>query len=202
MNKMEKSTKDISKRLNVTRESRELILKKSRDVITLASTAIINAHRKDLKTAKNNVKKAEKVLKELKKKSQTSTARYIISPETEVVEAIVFIKIIEKKDIPTQKELNVNDASYLLGLLDCVGEIKRLVLDSIRTGNLEDAKMLFEIMERIYLTILPLATFDKVVDGGLRRKLDVSRSLIESVRAVITEEVRREELIKQMKNRQ
>jgi len=200
MNKIDKSTTDISKRLNVTRESRELILKKSRDVITLASTSIINAHRKDLKTAKNNVKEAEKILKELKKKSQPNTARYIISPETEVVEARVFIKIIEKKEIPSQKELDVNDASYLLGLLDCVGEIKRLILDSIRTDKLEDAKMLFEVMEQIYLTILPLATFDKIVDG-LRRKLDVSRSLIESVRSIITEEVRREELIKQMKER-
>ena len=37
--------------------------------------------------------------------------------------------------------------SYVLGLLDCVGELKRRVFDEMRIGNIDEAIRFFEIME-------------------------------------------------------
>jgi translin len=49
-------------------------------------------------------------------------------------------------------------------------------------------------MDKIYGIIYPLAVYDNLMPG-LRKKLDVSRILIENVRAIITEEQRRTKMI-------
>ena len=53
-------------------------------------------------------------------------------------------------------------------------------------------------MENLYLNLYPFATFDKIVKET-RRKLDVNRFLIEETRAAITEEIRRSDLISELK---
>jgi len=52
-------------------------------------------------------------------------------------------------------------------------------------------------MEAIYNAIYPFAVYDNIV-SGLRKKLDVARMLIEDIRAVVTEESRRNAFIDAM----
>ena len=85
--------------------------------------------------------------------------------------------------------------SYVLGLLDCVGELKRQVFDKIRMNNIDEAIRIFEVMENLYLQLYTFSMYDKVVKEA-RRKIDVNRILVDDVRSVITEEKRRTELIK------
>jgi translin len=80
-------------------------------------------------------------------------------------------------------------------LLDCIGELKRMVYDRMRAGKAEDATKLFAIMQDLYSVVYPFAVYDNLIPG-LRRKLDVSKMLIEDIRAVITEEMRRGIMIK------
>ena len=86
----------------------------------------------------------------------------------------------------------------MLGLLDCIGELKRLVLDHIRSGDADEAHRIFSVMEELYEASYQFATLDKVLKDA-RRKLDVNRSLVESTRAAVTEEARRAEMIKALK---
>jgi translin len=90
--------------------------------------------------------------------------------------------------------LGVRPESYILGLLDCIGELKRLIYDKIRTGDPKEAIRIFEIMEGLYQELYPFATFDKIVKET-RRKLDVNRILVEDARSALTEEIRRTDLI-------
>jgi translin len=76
--------------------------------------------------------------------------------------------------------------------------MRRDVYDKIRIGKSEDAREMFEKMDELYLMLYPFAYFDKVVKEA-RRKLDVSRILVEETRIAITEEMRRTELIKKLK---
>ena len=85
--------------------------------------------------------------------------------------------------------------SYVLGLLDCVGELKRQVFDKIRMNNIDEATRIFEVMENLYLQLYTFSMYDKVVKEA-RRKIDVNRILVDDVRSVMTEEKRRTELIK------
>ena len=184
----------ISKELERTNSSREFLIKNNRTVVINCSQAIISIHKKDLVTAKKKIKKAKEELTKLKQKAGGDLNRYVLTPEQELVEAVSLLSIIEGKDIPSYKSLKISGESYILGLLDCIGELKRQVIDTIRVGNLKKAESLFDVMENLYLMIYPFATYDKIVKES-RRKLDVNRSLVEDTRTILTEEIRRQELI-------
>ena len=189
------SLKGISKSLKTSNESREFLIKNTRDVVILCSHSIIAAHKGDLKLARQKIKKAESVLKVNQKKAKNEFKKYLITPEQEFVEAHSFLAIVENKEIPSLKSLKVSEEAYILGLLDCIGELKRFVLDNIRNGELKKADRIFNVMENLYQTLYPFAMYDKIVREA-RRKLDVNRILVEETRAVITEEIRRNHFVK------
>ena len=192
------SLNKITKSLGEVQDSREFLLKNTREIIILCSRSIIAVHKGDLKEGKKNLKQAEKLLKKYRKKATGQLRRYLITPEQEFVEAACLIAIIGKKEIPSDKKLAVMPESYVLGLLDCIGELKRNVFDKIRIGQIDDATRVFEIMEDLYLQLYTFSMYDKVVKEA-RRKIDVNRILVDDVRSVITEEKRRMELIKILK---
>ena len=171
------------------------MIKNTRDVVILCSHSIIAAHKGDLRLAKQKIKNAELVLKKNQKKAKDGFKKYLITPEQELVEACSFLAVIENKEIPSLKSMKVSKESYVLGLLDCIGELKRLMLDNIRKDKLKEANRIFNVMENLYLILYPFAMFDKIVKEA-RRKLDVNRSLVEESRAIITEEIRRNHFVK------
>ena len=195
LNNVKSSLHGISKSLKATNASREFLIKNTRDVVILCSHSIIAAHKGDLRLAKQKIKKAEVVLKKNQKKAKGNFKKYLITPEQEFVEAHSFLAVIENKEIPSLKSLKVSEESYVLGLLDCIGELKRLVLDNIRNGEPKKADRIFSVMENLYQTLYPFAMYDKIVKEA-RRKLDVNRILVEETRAVITEEIRRNHFVK------
>ena len=192
------SLNKIIKSLGEVQDSREFLLKNTREIIILCSRSIIAVHKGDLAEGKKNLKQADMLLKKNKKKATGQLRRYLITPEQEFVEAACLIAIVEKKEIPSDKKLAVMPESYVLGLLDCVGELKRQVFDKIRIDDIDEATRIFEIMENLYLQLYTFSMYDKVVKEA-RRKIDVNRILVDDVRSAITEEKRRTELIKTLK---
>jgi len=185
----------IAKNLGDVQDSREFLLKNTREIIILCSKSIIAVHNGDLANGKKNLTRAEKLLKTYKKKATGDLRRYLITPEQEFVEAACLIAIVEQKEIPSDKMLSVMPESYVLGLLDCVGELKRQVFDKIRIGEIDEAVSIFDTMENLYLQLYTFSMYDKVVKEA-RRKIDVNRILVDDVRSAITEEKRRAELIR------
>ena len=198
-NNLHSSLKKVAKSLAASQDSREYLLKNTRDVITLCSQSIIAAHKGDLQTAKKKAIKANKLLILHRKKANSELRRYLITPEQELVEAMSFLAVVEKKPFPTLESLKVSNESYVLGLLDLIGELKRHVFDNIREGKSDEASRTFEIMESLYLNLYPFAMYDKILKEA-RKKLDVNRKLIEDARSAITEEVRRTNLINSLNN--
>jgi translin len=194
MSSIHGSLEEIDKSLKDMHERREKLIKGTRDVVMLCSKSIVALHHGQIDDAKNKMEEAKAMLEEFRKYAKEDLYRYISVAEQELVEAYALRAVMENVAIPMMQELGVTGPSYLTGLLDCVGEIKRLVYDRMRSGNEKDAKKLFETMEGIYNAIYPFAVYDNIV-SGLRKKLDVARMLIEDIRAVVTEESRRKALI-------
>jgi len=191
---VKRSLDKIAKSLEESRQAREYLIKNTRDIVILCSQSIISVHKGDLKLARKNVLKAKKLLAKYKKNARGDLSRYLVIPEQEVVEATSLISIVEGKSIPSVESIGVSDESYILGLLDCVGELKRLIYDKIRIGKTSESVRFFEIMENLYLVLYPFATYDKIVKET-RKKLDVNRILVEETRSALTEEIRRANLI-------
>ena len=188
------SLNKASKSLAASQDSREYLIKNTRDVVILCSQSIIAAHKGDLDDAKKKAAKANKLLVVHRKKASSELKRYLVTPEQELVEASAFLSILENKPIPSIDSLKVSNEAYVLGLLDLIGELKRNVFDNIRVGKSKGASRIFEIMENLFLYLYPFAMYDKIIKEA-RRKLDVNRKLIEDTRSAITEEVRRTNLI-------
>jgi translin len=185
----------ISKSLAEVQDNREFLLKNTREIIILCSRSIISVHKGDLKTARKNLAEVDLLLKKYRKKATANLQRYLVTSEQEYVEAACLLAVVEGKEIPSDKKLKVMGESYVLGLLDCVGELKRMIFDKIRIGDTENALKTFDIMENLYLHLYTFSMYDKVVKEA-RRKIDVNRILVDDVRGAITEEKRRSELIK------
>jgi translin len=188
------SLEEIDKSLKDVQDRREKLIKGTRDVVMLCSKSIVAMHHNQLEDAKSKMEQAKTMLAEFREYARNDLYRYISVAEQELVEAYALKSVMEDRPMPSMRELDVTGESYLTGLLDCVGEIKRLVYDRMRSGKGKDAEILFAMMEEIYNAIYPFAVYDNIV-SGLRKKLDVARMLIEDIRATVTEESRRKALI-------
>jgi translin len=194
MSGTQSSLEEINEKLKDVQDRREKLIKGTRDVVMLCSKSIVAMHHSQLEDAKSKMDQAKVMLEDFRKYARQDLYRYIAVAEQELVEAYTLRAVMDHKPMPSMKDLDVTGESYLTGLLDCVGEIKRLVYDRMRSGNEEDAEKLFATMEEIYNAIYPFAVYDNIV-SGLRKKLDVARMLIEDIRATVTEESRRKALI-------
>ncbi len=170
----------INRKFKDVEERRNAIIKGTRDATILCSKAIVSMHAHKKNESIEYIEKAKKLLQQFKELGKDDLQRYLYIAEQEFVEAYCLFSIIENSGIPSMKSLEVSDISYVMGLLDCIGEIKRMIIDKIRAEGTSNINTLFELMP------------------GLRKKLDVSRLLIENVRAIITEEKRRTIMIEKI----
>ena len=189
----------INKKFKDVEERRNAIIKGTRDATILCSKAIVSLHSHKKKESIEYIEKAKNLLKQFRELGKDDLQKYLYIAEQEFVEAFCLFSIAENSIIPGMKSLEVSDISYVMGLLDCIGEIKRMIIDKIRAEGTSNVNALFELMDKIYGIIYPLAVYDNLMPG-LRKKLDVSRILIETVRAIITEEQRRTKMIEMLEH--
>jgi translin len=195
INSLQQSLRIINAELKEAEERREKLLKGTRDVVSLCSKSIVDLHHGKQDEAKEKLRKANVMLAEFRGYTKDDLQKYLLVPEQEFVEASVLISVVEDSEIPGSLDLKVSGPAYTIGLLDCIGECKRRVYDKVRKGSLAEAQNLFNFMEEIYGLVYPFAIYDNLV-GGLKRKLDVAKFLIEDVRSLITEESRRQNLMR------
>lgn len=147
--------------------------------------------------AKKEISRARALLDELKESAEGPVSRYLIAPEAEFVEASMVQAFVNGKRAPSMEDLEASPEAYILGLLDTVGELKRLVLTALLKNDMEKAQSFFAKMEELYSRLSSFAAYDHVV-GGARRKIDVARMLVEDTRGLLTEETRRDRLVASM----
>ena len=96
----------------------------------------------------------------------------------EYAEARLFFDLVENKKLSSVEELGVTDATYLLGIADLIGELRRYVLEKLVEGDIDTGKKFYHIMKELYGTFLQIE-FGKNLIPDLRRKKDTSRVLVE-----------------------
>ncbi len=184
--------------LEAVQESRNALLTQSRRAISACGRAIILTHRGMHEEAVEALKIADTQIRTMQNAALPSTMHYIIPAEQEYAEASVFMNIVRHDSIPDISALAIQPESYVLGMLDVIGELKRLMLDQIRMGMADAAHHTFDTMERLYTDLYEFAAYDKVLRES-RRKLDVARILLEDCRSIITEEQRRQDMLQSMR---
>ncbi|VVB68253.1 Translin family protein [uncultured archaeon] len=112
-------------------------------------------------------------------------AGFVDGAEQEYAEARHVYSVITRQEILTPEEIGVEPVNYLAGLGDTTGELRRHILDLIRSGRAKEGERFLELMEEIH-NLLMLFDYPEAVTKGLRRKSDLARSMLERTRGDLT----------------
>ena len=189
-------------------ESKDIV-KKCRESITSAhsANAAIPGNQEDaLKEAQEKAEKAGEILKKLQKQVKNIYGRFwshdlnefFINAEQEVVEAFSTLAVIKQEEIPprdipfrfqdpylkTKTTVKVSDLAYIFGLLDCVGELKRVIMDSLNRDDSDFAKNVFIDMQELFKKLEPLTQFSNSFHY-LKHKIDVARYAVNDAKKLL-----------------
>jgi len=102
----------------------------------------------------------------------------------ESVEASLLYALHRGESLPTPAELRVEPESYLSGLADVVGEIRRLILHELSTGNVAAAEARMARLEDLHRLLLRFETTRAILP--LKPKQDAARGILERTRGDVT----------------
>jgi translin len=169
--------------------AREEALRLSREVIRLCSSSIRSVHRGDLEAAERIMKEAalglEKIRVVLKDHQDVRYAGFVDGAEQEYAEARNVYSIITRHEVLAPEDVGVELVNYLAGLGDTSGELRRHILDLIRSGKPDEGEYFLGVIEEIYY-LLMLFDYPDAITRGLRRKSDLARSMLERTRGDLT----------------
>jgi len=182
--------------------AREKVLPLCREVIRHCSLAIRAVHRQEFSQAEESLQSARNLLEEAKQAIDTYNelrhSGFIRDAQKEFAEGSITLALITGKQLPDPDKLGIDDAAYLNGLGEAVGEMRRYLLDSLRRNDLSHCEELLSAMDDIY-GVLVTMDFPDAITGGLRRTTDVVRGILEKTRSDLTLIIRQEELEKKLK---
>jgi translin len=197
MHKLEKIADQIRQKFDVRTTMREQALARARQLTRACSLAIRAVHRDDKETMETHLTEArglaDKSRGDLVHHPELYYAGYTQDALKEFVEANVTCALIQNHPLQTPEELNVEDATYLNGLAEVVGELRRRTLDILRHGYSQEAERLLSCMDEIY-SVLVTMDYPDAITNGLRRQTDLARGIIEKTRGDVTFSLRGEHL--------
>ena len=192
----------IEEELKKKEELRQGLQKDMRRATRLSKQAILFVHQERFDEAKKRLKEASELLAKLddisKDHSELVYSGLVNAAFEEYVEAYTLLTLIREERFIKPEELGVPSISYVLGLSDVIGELRRKTLDSLRKGDVETAENCMQKMEQIYIELTSMDDAYLLVPG-LRRKCDVARRIIEATRGDLTVEARRRSLERSIK---
>lgn len=189
MHKLESIAEQIRKNFDARTTARDQALAQARQLTRACSLAIRAVHRDDLEGMQAQLLEARTLAETLRTSLANHPdlfhAGYTQDALKEFVEANVTCALIKNQPLPTPEELVVEPATFLNGLAEVVGELRRRTLDILRHGYSTEAERLLGIMDEIY-SILVTMDYPDAITNGLRRQTDLARGIIEKTRGDIT----------------
>lgn len=196
---------NIIERIHASLEDRTKVrdqaLQQTRLLTRHCANAIRAVHRDENKLAHEHLDEARSLVVELNKNKPDYAdlfyAGYTQDALKEYAEATITHAIINQKPLPTPEELNIEYATYLKGLAETAGELRRRCLDILRHNEIEEAERLLSIMDEIYAVLVTM-DYPNAITGGLRRLTDIVRGVTERTRGDMTMSLRQERLEKRL----
>ena len=185
--------------------TREKVLPLCRELIRYASITIRAIHRLEFDEAQKLLDESKKVKENLLQAvTECEELRYhgfVRDAQKEYTEANSVFALVTGKPLPDPDDLTVDYTSYLNGLGDTVGELRRYILDTMRHGDISKCEDTLSAMDDIYTTLVTM-DFPDAITGGLRHTTDQVRGILEKTRGDITMAVRQKELERKLEESQ
>lgn len=188
---------DVRLRMEALNEAREITLKRTRELIGMCAKSIRSIHREEWESAESQLAmtkvSAEILISGTQEHSELYYAGYTQDALKEYVEAELVYALMRHQLLPTPQTLGVEIATWLNGLAEAATELRRRILDLVRLNQLNEAEILLDKMDEIY-SILVTFDFSDAVTGGLRRRTDIVRGVLERTHGDLTSSIRQNQL--------
>jgi translin len=197
MEKLEKIAEQIRQTFDAQTGIRDQALGQARALTRACALAIRAVHRDETEVMQAHLDEAHKLAHALRtdlaEYPSFYHAGYTQDSLKEFAEARITCALIRHEPLPTPEELDLPPNTYLNGLAESVGEMRRRCLDMLRQDNPAEAERLLSHMDDIF-AILVTMDYPDAITNGLRRQTDVIRAIIERTRGDVTFSLRGEKL--------
>ena len=197
VNSLEELSDRIRKSFEQQNQIRDQALAQSRNLIRHAARAIRAIHREDAELAREHLAEADELAtamrQDLTNQPDLYFSGYAQDALKEYCEAHLTVATILNQDWPSPEDLKVEFATYLNGMSEVVGELRRRIMDLMREGHSKEVERLQDVMDDIYAQLVTM-DFPDALTYGLRRRTDIARSIIERTQADITISLRQQQL--------
>ncbi len=181
----------------VINKARDQAYQRSRRLIGMCARTIRAIHREEWQRADELIAEAgeaaEALVAGVDLFPNLYYAGYTQDALKEYVEAHLTYALVRDMPLPTKDELSVEGKTWLNGLAEAATELRRRILDIIRHGHSEEAERLLDAMDEVY-SVLVTIDFNDSITGGLRRRTDTVRAVLERTRGDVTTSFRQAEL--------
>lgn len=185
------------KEFDARTKARDQALVQARQLTRLCAHTIRAIHRSESEAARALLNDARLIVESLKRDltgfPDLYFAGYTQDAIKEFAEASTTTALIENTSLPGPKDLGIETSTYINGLAEAIGELRRRCLDILRQGYSEEAERLLGEMDEIY-NFLVTMDYPDAVTNGLRRQTDLARGIIERTRADLTMSLREQHL--------
>lgn len=182
--------------------ARDNALSQTRTLIRFCANAIRAVHREERDLALENLARARELVKTLHVNLAAYPdlyhAGYTQDALKEFAEANIVFGLILDDTLPDPEDLQLEHATYLQGLAEAAGELRRRCLDILRNGHSQEAERMLRYMDDIYGVLITM-DYPDAITGGLRRLTDIVRGVTEKTRGDLTISLRQEQLENSLK---
>lgn len=198
MDHLDEIAERIRDEFDALNERRDNALVQARKLTRHCAHAIRAVHRQEGDVAEQELEQASQLAGVLTGGLKDSYpnlyyAGYTQDALKEYAEAMIVYALVNDKPLPSHEELKLEGATYLKGLSEAAGELRRRILDILRTGHSPEAERLLKYMDDIYAVLVTM-DYPDAVTFGLRRLTDICRSILERTRGDLTITFRQDQL--------
>jgi translin len=194
---LDQITDNIRSSFEEVNDARDQAYEQSRRLISVCAKSIRAIHREEWDQAEELMNQAQTAAETLVEGVQAYPslyhAGYTQDALKEYVEARLTYALVRDHNLPTPEALGAEGNTWLNGLAEAATELRRRILDIIRHGHSGEAERLLGLMDDIY-SILVTFDFNDSITGGLRRRTDTVRAVLERTRGDVTTSLRQAEL--------
>jgi translin len=197
----------IREEFETVNAARDQAYSRSRRLVSLSSKTIRALHREEWDKADSMLAETQQAAMDMiagvDGHPNLYYAGYTQDALKEYVEAFATSALMRDTNVPTPDELKVESNTWLNGLAEAATEMRRRILDIIRHEHNDEAERLLGVMDTIYSHLVTF-DFNDSITGGLRRRTDTVRAVLERTRGDVTTSFRQsklEEALKGMEQR-
>lgn len=199
VNELESIGAEIRAMFDAQSTLREQALTQARDLTRQCATTIRAIHRQEWEPVRQRLQEIRQSADALKASLADEPglyyAGYTQDALKEYVEVFLTEALIQEKPLPTASDLDVIPSTYINGLCEAASELRRSILDVIRAESPEDGERMLDAMDAVYTQLITM-DYPDAVTGGLRRRTDALRGVLERTRGDLTMSLRQQTLEK------